>query len=158
MPPPLVDDDATHRHDGAGHPAKSKSETGWKRNGGGGLVKEYRRENTREYSRLRETTKGCDQNDQIQLHPCGAVHLPPVQPNELRSHPEGQMQVDSGLSQVDSSVLLVDSGGSHLDSRVQVDSRSHPDCQVQVNSGVSQLAMDSYDQLLATELEIQRLR
>jgi len=179
MPPPRVDDDATHRHDGTGHPAKSKSETGWNKIGGGGLVKEYRRENTREYSRLRESTKGCDQNNQIQLHPCGAVHLPPVQPNELRSHPEGQMQVDSGLSHLDSQVqddsrshpdchVQVNSGvsqiardsydqllvRSHLDS--QVDSRSHPDCQV--NSGVSQLAMDSYDQLLATELEIQRLR
>ena len=181
MPPPRVDDDATHWHDGTGHPAKSKSETGWNKIGGGGLVKEYRRENTREYSRLRESTKGCDQNNQIQLHPCGAVHLPPVQPNELRSHPEGQMQVDSGLSHLDSQVqddsrshpdchVQVNSGvsqiardshdqllvRSHLDS--QVDSRSHPDCQVQANSGVSQLAMDSYDQLLATELEIQRLR
>ena len=121
-------DDATHRHGDAGQPAKSKSETAWDTIGGG-LVKEYRRENTREYSRLKESTKGFHQNDQIPPGP----HLPPLQPNELRSHPEGQMQVDTGLSHVDSGVI-------------------------QVNCGVSQIARDSYDQLLATELEIQRLR
>ena len=168
---PTAQDNATHRHH-AGHPAKSKSESGWNKNGGG-LVKEYRRENTREYSR-----ESSNQNGQIQLHPSGRVQMPPVQPNELKSPPEGQMQVNSSLSQVDSSALLVNSGmsqvqvdsRSHPDShmrvnsgvsqdpydQVEVDFRSHPDCQV--NSGVSQLARDSYDQLLATELEIQRLR
>ena len=96
-------------------------------------MKEYRRENTREYSRLKESTKGFHQNDQIPPGP----HLPPLQPNELRSHPEGQMQVDSGLTRT----------LSHVDSGV-----------IEVNCGVSQIARDSYDQLLATELEIQRLR
>ena len=75
-------------------------------------MKEYRRENTREYSGLKEITKGCNQ---IDLPP--GPHMPLMQPNELRSQPV--IKVDSGLSQV---------------------------------------AMDSYDQLIATELEIQRLR
>ena len=116
MPAAQRDDSATHRH-GLGHPAKSES--GWNKNGGG-LVKEYRRENTREYSGLKESSKGC----QIELPP--GLHLHPVQPNELRSPPESQMQVDSSV--------------------------------IKVDSGLSQVAMDSYDQLLATELEIQRLR
>ena len=83
-------------------------------------MKEYRRENTREFSGLKESSKGC----QIELPP--GLHLHPVQPNELRSLPESQMQVDSSV--------------------------------IKVDSGLSQAAMDSYDQLLATELEIQRLR
>ena len=116
MPTAQRDDSATHRHR-AGHPAKS--ERGWNKNGGG-LVKEYRRENTREYSGLKESSKGC----QIELPP--GAQLPPVQPNELRSQPESQMQVDSSV--------------------------------IKVDSGLSQVALDSYDQLLATELEIQRLR
>ena len=90
-------------------------------------MKEYRRENTREFSGLKESSKGC----QMELPP--GLHMHPVKPNELRSLPESQMQVDSSVSQVDSSVIKVD-------------------------SGLSQVAMDSYDQLLATELEIQRLR
>ena len=83
-------------------------------------MKEYRRENTREYSGLKESSKGC----QMELPP--GLHMHPVQPNELRSLPESQMQVDSSV--------------------------------IKVDSGLSQVAMDSYDQLLATELEIQRLR
>ena len=79
-------------------------------------MKEYRRENTREFSGLKESSKGC----QMELPP--GRHLHPVQPNELRS----QMQVDSSV--------------------------------IKVDSGLSQVAVDSYDQLLATELEIQRLR
>ena len=39
------------------------------------------------------------------------------------------------------------------ESQMQVDSSV-----IKVDSGLSQVAMDSYDQLLATELEIQRLR
>ena len=83
-------------------------------------MKEYRRENTREFSGLKESSKGC----QMELPP--GRHLHPVKPNELRSLPESQMQVDSSV--------------------------------IKVDSGLSQAAMDSYDQLLATELEIQRLR
>ena len=83
-------------------------------------MKEYRRENTREFSGLKESSKGC----QMELPP--GLHMHPVQPNELRSLPESQMQVDSSV--------------------------------IKVDSGLSQVAMDSYDQLLATELEIQRLR
>ena len=83
-------------------------------------MKEYRREKTREFSGLNESSKGC----QMELPP--GLHMHPVQPNELRSLPESQMQVDSSV--------------------------------IKVDSGLSQVAMDSYDQLLATELEIQRLR
>ena len=83
-------------------------------------MKEYRRENTREFSGLKESSKGC----QMELPP--GLHMHPVQPNELRSLPESQMQVDSSV--------------------------------IKVDSGLSQVAVDSYDQLLATELEIQRLR
>ena len=115
---PIAQDNATHLHDGgATHSGNHQAKLGslWAgAGGGGGLVKEYRRENTREYSKLQENLDGC-RHETYQNHP----HQSALQHDELRSNQDKVRQV---------------------------------------GVGVSDLARDSYDQLLATELEIQRLR
>ena len=116
---PIAQDNATHLHDGgATHGGNHQAKLGslWAgAGGGGGLVKEYRRENTREYSKFQENLDGCRHQETYQNHP----HQSALQHDELRSNQDMVRQVEVG---------------------------------------VSDLARDSYDQLLATELEIQRLR
>ena len=116
---PIAQDNATHLHDGgATHGGNHQAKLGslWEgAGGGGGLVKEYRRENTREYSKFQENLDGCRHQETYQNHP----HQSALQHDELRRNQDKVRQV---------------------------------------GVGVSDLARDSYDQLLATELEIQRLR
>ena len=115
---PIAQDNATHLHDGgATHGCTHQAKLGplWEEVGGGGLVKEYRRENTREYSKFQKNLDGCRRQETDQNHP----HQSALQHDELRNNHDTVRQVEVG---------------------------------------VSDLARDSYDQLLATELEIQRLR
>ena len=138
MPTVQPENNATHRYHGTGYPTKSAA---WEKIGGG-LVKEYRRENTREYSRPKDSTADYNQtakreNNLIQ-HP--SEQLLEMHPHELRSQPDIQMQVESGVS---------------YSSKKRMTLTGEPTYQ---ETGVSQLARDSYEQLLATELEIQRLR
>ena len=105
-------------------------------------MKEYRRENTREYSRPKDSTADYNQtakreNNLIQ-HP--SEHLLEMHPHELRSQPDIQMQVESGVSYPSKKPMTLTGEPTYQE------------------TGVSQLARDSYEQLLATELEIQRLR